>query len=91
MNRTAERILQRGDGLMIRNGKLGALQAIDGPRLEAFNIAAAAEQKTGAEIGRMRIRRHDGRPPYILTVVPARHRAGRLWTPSGHDRTCRPG
>src|SRR3984893_13944103 len=70
MNRAAERVLQRGDGLIIRNGKLGALDAFDRARLEAFITAAAAEQKTAAAIGRMRIRRHDGRPPYILTVVP---------------------
>jgi PAS domain-containing protein/DNA-binding CsgD family transcriptional regulator len=70
MNRAAERVLQRGDGLMIRNGKLGALDAFDRARLEAFITAAAAEQKTAAAIGRMRIRRHDGRPPYTLTVVP---------------------
>jgi PAS domain-containing protein len=70
MNRAAERVLQRGDGLIIRNGKLGALDAFDRARLKAFITAAAAEQKTAAAIGRMRIRRHDGRPPYILTVVP---------------------
>jgi DNA-binding CsgD family transcriptional regulator len=69
-NRAAERILQRGDGLVIRNGKLGALHAIDSARLEAFIAAAAMEQKTGAAIGRMRIRRHDGQLPYILTVAP---------------------
>jgi DNA-binding CsgD family transcriptional regulator len=70
MNRAAERVLQRGDGLMIRNGKIGALDAFDSARLEAFLTAAAAEQKTAAAIGRMRSRRHDRRPPYTLTVVP---------------------
>src|SRR5882762_9800322 len=70
-NRAAERVLRRGDGLTIRNGKLGALHVFDGERLEAVIAAAAAEQKTGAAIGRMRIRRHDGHPPYILTVAPA--------------------
>ena len=70
MNRAAERVLQRGDGLMIRNGKLGALDAFDRARLEAFITAAAAEQKTAAAIGRMHIRRHDCHPPYILTVAP---------------------
>jgi PAS domain-containing protein len=70
MHRTAERILQRGDGLTIRNGKLGALHAFDTTRLEAFIVAAPAEQKTVAATGRMHIRRHDGHPPYILTVAP---------------------
>ena len=35
------------------------LHVFDGERLEAVIAAAAAEQKTGAAIGRMRIRRHD--------------------------------
>jgi DNA-binding CsgD family transcriptional regulator len=69
MNLAAEHILQRCDGLMISNGKLGALHVVDATRLGAF-IAAAAEQKTGAAIGRMRIRRPDGHPPYIITVAP---------------------
>jgi len=70
MNRAAERVLQRGNGLMISNGKLGALHVFDSARLEAFIAAAAVEQKTGAAIGRMRIRRHDGHPPHLLTVAP---------------------
>jgi DNA-binding CsgD family transcriptional regulator len=69
-NRAAERVLQRGDGLTVRDGKLGALHVIDSERFEASIAAAAAEQKTGAAIGRMRIRRHDGHPPYMLTVAP---------------------
>jgi DNA-binding CsgD family transcriptional regulator len=70
MNRAAERVLERGDGLTISNGKLGALHVSDSARLEAFIAAAAAEQKTAAAIGRMRLQRHDGSPPYILTVAP---------------------
>ena len=70
MNRAAERVLQRGDGLTISNGKLGALHVSDSAWLEASIAAAAAEQKTGAAIGRMRLQRHDGNPPYILTVAP---------------------
>jgi transposase len=52
------------------DGKLGALQVFDSARLETVIAAAAAEEKNGAAIGRMRIRRHDGHPPYILTVAP---------------------
>jgi DNA-binding CsgD family transcriptional regulator/PAS domain-containing protein len=70
MNRAAERVLQRGDGLTISNGKLGALHVFDSARLEAFIAAAAAEQKTGAAIGHMRVQRNNGNPPYILTVAP---------------------
>jgi DNA-binding CsgD family transcriptional regulator len=70
MNRVAERILERADGLTIGNGKLGALHVFDNARLEAFIAAAAAEQKTAGAIGRMRIRRHVGRTPYALTVAP---------------------
>jgi DNA-binding CsgD family transcriptional regulator/PAS domain-containing protein len=69
-NRAAERVLQRGDGLKIRNGKLGALDVSENAGLEAAIAAAAVEQKTPAAIGRMRVRRHDGRLPYVLTVAP---------------------
>jgi PAS domain-containing protein len=70
MNRAAERILERGDGLMISNGKLGALHVLDSARLETAIAVATAEENTGAAIGRMRIRRHGGHPPYLLTVAP---------------------
>jgi PAS domain-containing protein len=69
-NRVAERVLQRGDGLKIQNGKLGALDVSESAGLEAAVAAAAVEQKTPAAIGRMRVRRHDGRLPYVLTVAP---------------------
>jgi PAS domain-containing protein/DNA-binding CsgD family transcriptional regulator len=69
-NRAAERVLQRGDGLKIRNGKLGALDVSENAGLEAAIAAAAVEHKTPAAIGRMRVRRHDGRLPYVLTVAP---------------------
>jgi PAS domain-containing protein len=70
MNQAAERILERGDGLMISNGKLGALHVLDSARLETAIAVATAEENTGAAIGRMRIRRHDGHLPYLLTVAP---------------------
>jgi PAS domain-containing protein/DNA-binding CsgD family transcriptional regulator len=69
-NRAAERVLQRGDGLRIQNGKLRALDVSESAGLEAAIAAAAVEQKTAAAIGRMRVRRHDGRLPYLLTVAP---------------------
>jgi DNA-binding CsgD family transcriptional regulator len=55
---------------MISNGKLGALHVLDSARLETAIAVATAEENTGAAIGRMRIRRHDGHPPYLLTVAP---------------------
>jgi DNA-binding CsgD family transcriptional regulator/PAS domain-containing protein len=69
-NRAAERVLQRGDGLRIQNGKLRALDVSESAGLEAAIAAAAVELKTAAAIGRMRVRRHDGRLPYLLTVAP---------------------
>lgn len=69
-NRAAERVLHRSDGLRIRNGKLGALDISESAGLETAIAAAAVEQKTPAAIGRMRVRRPDGRLPYILTVAP---------------------
>jgi PAS domain-containing protein len=69
-NWAAERILQRGDGLAIANGKLSPLNASDSAKLGAFIASAATDQKTEAAIGRMRIRRRDDRPPYILMVAP---------------------
>jgi PAS domain-containing protein len=69
-NRAAERVLQRGDGLRIRNGKLGALDVFENAGLETAIASAAMEQETPAAIGRMRVRRHDGRLPYVLTVAP---------------------
>jgi PAS domain-containing protein/DNA-binding CsgD family transcriptional regulator len=69
-NWAAERILQRGDGLAIANGKLSPLDASDSAKLGAFIASAATDQKTEAAIGRMRIRRRDDGPPYILMVAP---------------------
>src|SRR5205085_9739045 len=61
---------QRGDGLKIRNGKLGALDVSESAGVETAIAAAAAEQKTAAAIGRILVRRHDGLLPYVLTVAP---------------------
>ncbi len=69
-NRAAERVLRQGNGLKIRNRKLGALDVSESAGLKAAIAAAAVEQKTPAAIARMRVRRHHGRLPYILTVTP---------------------
>jgi DNA-binding CsgD family transcriptional regulator len=70
MNRAAERILRLADGLIIRNGKLGAMLIPDNERLSAFVAVAAAGEKTRAAIGRMRVGRHSGRLEYTVTVAP---------------------
>jgi two-component system, LuxR family, response regulator FixJ len=69
LNRVAERILRRGDGLMNRNGRLDALGVLDSGKLAKL-IAAAADPTHAPAMGRMRIRRRKGRPEYILTVAP---------------------
>jgi len=56
-------------GLNIR-GETQRRAQTAGHELEAVIAAAAAEQKTRAAIGRIRIRRHDGHPPYTMTVAP---------------------
>jgi DNA-binding CsgD family transcriptional regulator len=70
MNRAAERIVRLADGLIIRNGKLGAMLIPDSERLSAFVAVAAAGEKTRAAIGRMRVGRHSGRLEYTVTVAP---------------------
>jgi DNA-binding CsgD family transcriptional regulator/PAS domain-containing protein len=69
LNRAAERIVRRGDGLMIRNGRLDASGVPDGDKLAKL-IAGAVDEKAGAAAGHMLVRRRDRRPAYVLTVAP---------------------
>jgi DNA-binding CsgD family transcriptional regulator/PAS domain-containing protein len=69
MNLTAERIARRDDGLTVRQGILSARRVFENAQLVRF-IAAAAEQKTAAAMGRMLVGRRGGRPAYALTVAP---------------------
>ena len=52
MNRAAEHILRRDDGLTVRQGKLFARRVFEHNKLVRF-IAVAANGKTAAAVGRM--------------------------------------
>jgi DNA-binding NarL/FixJ family response regulator len=69
MNRAAEHILRRDDGLTLRQGKLCAQRLFEHDKLARL-IALAADGKTAAAIGRMLVGRRGGRVAYILTVAP---------------------
>jgi DNA-binding CsgD family transcriptional regulator len=69
LNHAAERLLRRGDGLTIRNGKLCAIRVFEVKKLAAL-IRAAAAEKTVAAIGRMLVGRRGGQKNYGLTVAP---------------------
>jgi DNA-binding CsgD family transcriptional regulator len=68
MNLTAEHIARRDDGLTVRQGILSALRVFENAKLARF-IAAAAQWKSAAAMGRMLVGRR-GRPAYALTVAP---------------------
>jgi DNA-binding CsgD family transcriptional regulator/PAS domain-containing protein len=69
VNRAAEHILRRDDGLTVRQGKLCAQRVFDHEKL-ARAIAVAAKGKTAAAVGRMLVGRGGARVAYILTVAP---------------------
>lgn len=70
VNRTAERIVQRSDGLMIRNHRLCARRIFESAKLGKLIDTAGADEKAGAAAGRMLIWRGSGRPAYVVTVAP---------------------
>jgi DNA-binding CsgD family transcriptional regulator len=69
MNRAAELVLRRDDGLTVRRGKLCAQRIFDHEKL-ARAITTAASEKTAAAVGRMLVGRRGGRVAYIVTVAP---------------------
>ena len=69
MNRAAEHILRRDDGLTVRQGKLFAQRVFEQNKLARF-IAVAANGKIATAVGRMLVGRHGGRVAYILSVAP---------------------
>jgi DNA-binding CsgD family transcriptional regulator len=69
INRVAERIARRGDGLVLRQGRLGMRRVLDNEKLARL-IAAATADKTAASIGRMLVEGRGGRWACILTVAP---------------------
>jgi DNA-binding CsgD family transcriptional regulator/PAS domain-containing protein len=69
VNRAAEQILRRDDGLTVRQGKLCAERVFEHDKLARF-IALAANGKTVAAVRQMLVGRRGGRVAYVLTVVP---------------------
>jgi DNA-binding CsgD family transcriptional regulator/PAS domain-containing protein len=69
VNRAAEQILRRNDGLTVRQGKLCAERVFEHDKLARF-IALAADGKTAPAVRPMLVGRRGGRVPYVLTVVP---------------------
>ena len=69
MNRAAENVLRREDGLLVRQGRLCAQRIFDHEKL-ARAIAVAANANTAAAVARMLAGRRGGRVGYILTVAP---------------------
>jgi DNA-binding CsgD family transcriptional regulator len=70
LNRTAERIIETADGLVIRSGHLGAIRSIDQNKIAEAIASATAKQgiKTGSE--GLLVARREGRPSYVLAVAP---------------------
>jgi DNA-binding CsgD family transcriptional regulator len=68
-NRAAEAIVQLGDGLLIREGRLCARRVFETARVAKL-IAGATEEQTRVAGGRMVIGRCDGLAPYVLAVMP---------------------
>jgi DNA-binding CsgD family transcriptional regulator len=69
MNRAAEQILRRDDGLTARQGKLCAQRVFEHDKLARF-IALAANRKTGSAVRQMLVGRRGGQVAYMLTVAP---------------------
>jgi len=69
MNRIAESIVQRGDGLVVRDDRFGARRAFETAKLTTLVSGATCDGKSRAAPGRMLIARSDGLPPYVLTVT----------------------
>jgi DNA-binding CsgD family transcriptional regulator len=68
-NRAAEAIVECGDGLLVREGRLCARRVFETARVAKL-IAGATEEQTRMAGGRMVIGRCDGLPPYVLAVMP---------------------
>jgi DNA-binding CsgD family transcriptional regulator len=68
-NRSAEAIVQLGDGLFIREGRLCARRVFETAKVAKL-IEGATEEQSRTAGGRMVIGRCDGLPPYVLAVMP---------------------
>ena len=69
MNGLAERVAQRGDGLTLRLGALGAARVFEKAKLTAA-IASATRPGAAATSSRILIGRQGGKQDYILAVSP---------------------
>ena len=69
MNGLAERVVRRGDGLVLHNGALGAARVFETAKLGAA-IAAATRLGPAASSSRFLIGRHRSKHDYILAVSP---------------------
>jgi DNA-binding CsgD family transcriptional regulator len=91
MNRAAENVLRREDGLLVRQGRLCAQRIFDHEKL-ARAIAVAANANTAAAVARMLVGRRGGRVGYILTVAPLGVELAVYERPlASNDPFCRPG
>jgi DNA-binding CsgD family transcriptional regulator len=68
MNRAAEAIVQLGEGLFIREGRLCARRVFETAKVAKL-IAGATDEGSRAAGGRMVIGRCDGLPPHVLAVM----------------------
>jgi DNA-binding CsgD family transcriptional regulator/PAS domain-containing protein len=69
MNGLAERVVRRGDGLVLHNGALGAARVFETAKLGAA-IASATRAGATAASSRILIGRHRSKHDYILAVSP---------------------
>jgi len=72
MNQAAKSIVQLEDGLIIRDGQLGARRAFENTRVVKLVADATGRGQSRAAAGRMLIGRYDGLPAYVLSVAPLR-------------------
>ncbi len=68
MNGLAERIVRRADGLVVRNGRLGALRVFEDAKLAA-SLASATKAEAAAS-NRVLVGRRGSMRNYMLTVTP---------------------
>ena len=70
-NPAGERILRRGDGLTMRDGRIAARRSFETAKLARLIADAAVAGPSIPSAGRMLVARDEGRPPYVVRVAPA--------------------
>jgi DNA-binding CsgD family transcriptional regulator len=71
-NHAGERLLRVGDGLIMRNGHIGARRSFETTKLAYLIAKAVALNGDGPSAGCLLIARDNGRPPYVVRVAPVR-------------------